>query len=35
MIHGDGQYNPKYIPNLIKKIESKNNVVAVTGSRIF
>ncbi len=35
MIHGDGQYNPKYIPNLIKKIENKNNVVSTTGSRIL
>tara|TARA_B100000029_G_scaffold309645_1_gene302179 strand:+ start:252 stop:998 length:747 start_codon:yes stop_codon:yes gene_type:complete len=33
MIHGDGQYDPKYIPNLIKKIESEKNVGAATGSR--
>jgi hypothetical protein len=33
MIHGDGQYNPKYIPALLKVF--KKNVAAVTGSRIL
>ena len=33
MIHGDGQYDPKYIPNLIKKIEDEKNTGAITGSR--
>jgi len=35
MIHGDGQYDPKYIPALIKKFEKDNNIGACTGSRIF
>ena len=34
MIHGDGQYNPKYIPNLLSKFDNKN-VSSSTGSRIF
>lgn len=35
MIHGDGQYDPKYIPNLMKKFEENENIGASTGSRIF
>ena len=35
MIHGDGQYDPKYIPNLLKEISSNQNIGAVTGSRIL
>jgi len=33
MIHGDGQYSPKYIPAMLKVF--KKNVAAVTGSRIL
>ena len=35
MIHGDGQYDPKYIPLLMKKFEENENIGASTGSRIF
>jgi len=34
MIHGDGQFNPEYIP-LLLKILTKKNISAVTGSRIL
>ena len=34
MIHGDGQFNPKYIPLLLNIIMGKN-ISAVTGSRIL
>lgn len=34
MIHGDCQFNPKYIPNLLKNIRNKKNISACTGSRI-
>lgn len=30
MIHGDGQYSPKYIPAMLKGL--KKNIAAVTGS---
>ena len=33
MIHGDGQYSPKYIPAMLKGL--KKNIAAVTGSRIL
>ena len=35
MIHGDGQYDPRYIPSLLKKFSSNENISAVTGSRIL
>lgn len=35
MLHGDGQYHPKYIPEMVKKISSSNDIFAVTGSRMF
>jgi len=36
MIHGDGQYDPKYIPNLLKKLSIRNNsVISCTGSRLL
>lgn len=35
MIHGDGQYSPKYIPKLLKELNKKINIGACTGSRIF
>ena len=35
MIHGDGQYSPKYIPNLLKILVNDNNIGASTGSRIL
>ncbi len=34
MIHGDGQFNPKYIPKLLLKLSS-NKVAASTGSRLL
>jgi len=34
MIHGDDQYDAKYIPNMIKKLKEPN-VHAVTGSRML
>ena len=34
MIHGDGQFNPRYIPDLLLKLED-NKVSAATGSRIL
>ena len=35
MIHGDGQHHPKHIPNLLKLLINKENIGAVTGSRIL
>ena len=37
MIHGDGQYDPIYIPELLKSFlnKSSNSVGAVTGSRLL
>ena len=35
MIHGDNQYNPKYIPNMIKILEKNRLNQAVTGSRLL
>jgi len=39
MIHGDGQYSPKYIPllikNFIKELNNKSQLIAVTGSRLY
>ena len=35
MIHGDSQYDPKYIPKMIKIFEKDNLVQAVVGSRLF
>ena len=37
MIHGDGQYHPKYIPELLNIISKKNSksIGAVTGSRLL
>ena len=37
MIHGDGQYNPVYIPKLLKFFLNRNykSLGAVTGSRLF
>ena len=34
MVHGDGQYHPKYILPIIKKLE-QNNSAAVCGSRMI
>ena len=33
MIHGDGQYDPIYIPNLIRCLIKDNKISAATGSR--
>jgi hypothetical protein len=35
MIHGDNQYNPKYIPVMIKMLEEDKLTQAVTGSRLL
>jgi len=35
MIHGDGQYNPKYIPNLLKILTKDKYIGAATGSRML
>ena len=35
MIHGDGQYNPTYITDILKKFKKNNDLGAVTGSRIL
>ena len=35
MIHGDGQYSPKYIPDLIKILDTKPMISATTGSRVL
>ena len=35
MIHGDNQYNPKYIPIMIKMFEKDKLTQAVTGSRLL
>jgi hypothetical protein len=35
MIHGDNQYNPKYIPVMIKMFEKDKLTQAVTGSRLL
>jgi hypothetical protein len=34
MVHGDGQYHPKYILSIIKKLE-QNDSAAVCGSRMI
>lgn len=35
MIHGDEQYDPKYINNMIIKINCRKKIAAVCGSRMF
>ena len=35
MIHGDGQYDPKHIPSLVKEISRDNTIGACTGSRLL
>ena len=35
MIHGDNQYNPKYIPNMMKIFEKNKLTQAVAGSRLL
>jgi len=35
MIHGDGQYDPKYIPTLLQHISNYEYISACTGSRIL
>ena len=35
MIHGDGQYDPKHIPSLVKEISGDNTIGACTGSRLL
>lgn len=34
MLHGDNQYNPKYLKDMIKILIKDNNVAAVSGSRM-
>ena len=33
VLHGDGQYDPKYIPNLLKCLIKDDRIAAATGSR--
>ena len=35
MLHGDGQYHPKYISNMLNILQNDENVKAVTGSRMI
>lgn len=35
MLHGDGQYHPKYILQMIKILKKKKDIYAVTGSRMI
>ena len=35
MIHGDGQFDPKYISKMISILSRKDNIGAVTGSRML
>jgi GT2 family glycosyltransferase len=35
MLHGDNQYNPKYLANMIKLIDSQENFDAIVGSRLM
>jgi len=35
MIHGDGQYDPKYIPCLLEHLSHRDRIVASTGSRLL
>lgn len=35
MVHGDNQYDPKYISQMIDKITYKKNVAAICGSRMI
>ncbi len=35
MIHGDGQYDPKYIPSLLKLMSKDKKIGATTGSRML
>ena len=35
MLHGDGQYHPKYIVKMIKILNDNTNINAVTGSRMI
>ena len=35
MIHGDNQYNPKYIPSMMKIFENDNLTQAINGSRLL
>jgi len=34
MLHGDNQYNPKYIYNMVKELNNHNSLSAVCGSRM-
>ena len=34
MLHGDNQYNPKYLKEMIKMLIKDNNIAAVSGSRM-
>jgi len=35
MLHGDNQYNPKYLANMIELIDGSQNLDAVVGSRLM
>jgi glycosyltransferase involved in cell wall biosynthesis len=34
MLHGDNQYNPKYLENMLEKITKNKNMAAMTGTRM-
>ena len=34
MLHGDNQYNPEYLKEMIKMLIKDNNIAAVSGSRM-
>jgi GT2 family glycosyltransferase len=35
MLHGDSQYDPKYIKHMLNKINYRENIAAICGSRMF
>ena len=35
MLHGDNQYNPKYIKNMLELLIKNNDIAAVSGSRMY
>ena len=35
MLHGDNQYNPKYIKKMLEKLINNKSIAAVSGSRMF
>ena len=35
MLHGDNQYNPKYIKNMLELLIKNNDIATVLGSRMY